>query len=137
MLVRLCQSSSTYHWHVTIWDKDDKSVVSDAATFEMGLLEENAFDDVHWIRMPKAGDPDPDAPEQVADTSVYTIESNFKFNDAVGFVFAGTDKTHFYMWQLNNNMENGVKALISDLMFGMAAAHCLILKMLAILMVTN
>ena len=56
------QSSSTYHWHVTVWDKDDKSVVSDAATFEMGLLEENAFDDVHWIRMPKAGDPDPDAP---------------------------------------------------------------------------
>ncbi len=103
------QSSSTYHWHVTVWDKDDKSVVSDAATFEMGLLEENAFDDVHWIRMPKAGDPDPDAPEQVADTSVYTIESNFKFNDAVGFVFAGTDKTHFYMWQLNNNMENGVE----------------------------
>ena len=24
-------------------------------------------------------------------------------------MFAGTDKTHFYMWQLNNNMENGVE----------------------------
>lgn len=102
-------SSTTYQWHVTAWDKDDNAIVSDHATFEMGLLEEDAFSDVNWIRMPKKGDPDPDAQEPVIDKSVYTIEANLQFKDAVGLVFAAKDNSHFYMWQLNNNMEQGVK----------------------------
>ena len=104
------QSSAKYTWSVTVWDKDGKEVKSEEdAYFEMGLLEENAFDDVNWIRMLKEGDPDPDAPEEQIDTSKYTIESSFKFKDAVGFIFAGKDNAHFYMWQLNNDMENDVE----------------------------
>lgn len=102
-------SSATYQWHVTVWDKDDNDIASGNATFEMGLLEEDAFNDVNWIRMPKNGDPDPDAPEPEIDKSVYTIETNLQFKDAVGVVFAAKDNSHFYMWQLNNNMEQGIK----------------------------
>jgi uncharacterized protein YjdB len=104
------KSSAKYAWSVTVWDKDGNEVESNDSTFEMGLLEEDAFDDVNWIRLTKDDDPDPD--QEVVDTidkSVYTIEANLKFQDAVGIVFAAKDKTHFYMWQLNNNMENGVE----------------------------
>lgn len=102
-------SSTTYQWHVTVWDKEENQIISDNATFEMGLLEADAFSDVNWIRMPKKGDPNPDAPEAEVDKSIYTIEANFQFQDAVGIVFGAKDATHFYMWQLNNRMEKGIK----------------------------
>ncbi|MBC5787472.1 family 78 glycoside hydrolase catalytic domain [Clostridium facile] len=42
------EAYTTYYWKVTIWDKDGKQVVSDAATFEMGVLS-GGFDDADWI----------------------------------------------------------------------------------------
>lgn len=106
---RPLESSTVYEWNVTVWDKDGNATVSENATFEMGLLEEDAFNDTNWIRVPKKGDPDPGYVPPVIDKSVYTIESNLKFKDAFGIVFAAKDKSNFYMWQINNKMEKGVQ----------------------------
>lgn len=105
------QSSTTYYWTVKVWDKDGVEVsASEPASFETALFEGDAWDDAEWLRLRKSTDPDPDAPpEEGADLSKYTIETNLKFQDAVGIVFAATDASHFFMWQINNNMEQGVE----------------------------
>ncbi|MCR5791770.1 MAG: family 78 glycoside hydrolase catalytic domain [Lachnospiraceae bacterium] len=100
------ESSATYHWEVTAWDKDDTQIASKEATFEMGLLEEDSFSDANWLRSRISSDPEE---SDEIDTSVYTIEMNAKFRDAIGFILKGTDTSNFYMWQINNNMEHGVE----------------------------
>ena len=60
---------TTYYWKVAVWDKDNKKAESDVATFETGLLGDNAWDDSEWI---KVGDStQPPAPEGKID---YTLD---------------------------------------------------------------
>jgi len=86
------KSSTEYTWTVTVWDKDGNTVQSDAATFEMGLLEENAFADTKWISMGST----------LSKATKYTIDFDFIIDNACqGFCFGMQDTGTFAMWQVN------------------------------------
>ena len=82
-------SSTVYTWYVKVWDKDGKVATSEEAGFEMGLLEESDFADVHYISYQAAV---PDSP------SVYTIDFDFEITRRViGFLFGAENSSEFLM----------------------------------------
>lgn len=85
------KSSAEYTWSVTVWDKDGNAVTSDQATFEMALLEENAFDDTAFISHQEAGS-----------ITAYTLDVDFVITKGgISPVFGATDSSNFIMWQVN------------------------------------
>ncbi|PWM98771.1 MAG: hypothetical protein DBX37_06040, partial [Massilioclostridium sp.] len=91
------ENSTTYYWQVTVWDKDGKSIASDVATFEVGLMGEDAWDGSRWIQMGTSTEP----PEIVGKTN-YTIEFDVQVdNTAVGFLLEAKDTSNYLMWQFN------------------------------------
>jgi len=46
------RSSTAYTWQVQVWDQDGKAAMSSEATFEMALLEKDAFADTCFISLP-------------------------------------------------------------------------------------
>ena len=92
-------SSTEYQWNVTVWDQDGKETVSDTATFEMGLLEEDAFADVQWISYEE---------KALYSGEKYTIEFDFVIdNHNQGFCFGMEDTGTFIMWQINTTATPG------------------------------
>ena len=91
------ENSTTYYWQVTVWDKDGKAIASDVATFEVGLMGEDAWDGSRWIQMGTSTEP----PEIVGKTN-YTIEFDVQVdNTAVGFLLEAKDTSNYLMWQFN------------------------------------
>ena len=87
------RSSTEYVWTVTVWDKDGNVTVSPEATFEMGLLEENAFADTYFISYQKVANVSP---------TIYTIDFDFEiYNRVAGFAFGAVDTENFFCWQIN------------------------------------
>lgn len=64
------ESSTEYSWTVTVWDKDGVVCTSDVATFETGLLGDDAWDSTEWISV------DGGADVYSNDSLHYTIESD-------------------------------------------------------------
>ncbi len=90
------QACTTYYWNVTVWDKDGVAITSDTATFDMGLLGDDAWSDSQWISANKQG-----AVADPPDNFRYVAEGNFTVeNGATGFVFNYIDSNNFYMWQI-------------------------------------
>jgi len=88
------RSSTAYTWFVKVWDKDGKIAVSPEATFEMALLEEDAFADTHYISYQPAQDNTP---------TVYTIDFDFEITQrVVGFLFGAQNDSEFLMWQFSS-----------------------------------
>lgn len=92
-------SSTEYSWNVTVWDKEGDEMVSETATFEMGLLEEDAFDDTQWISYEE---------KTLYSGTKYTIDFDFIIEkDNQGFCFGMEDTGTFIMWQVNTSATPG------------------------------
>lgn len=95
------KSVTGYNWRVTVWDKNGAEVNSDVAYFETAYIGEDAFADAEWIKMSSGAG-------EIADIGEYSIAFDFNIvSDALGLAFGATDSSHFYLWQININMENG------------------------------
>lgn len=89
-------SSTAYTWTVNVWDKDGLQWRSDAATFEMGLLEADAFADTHWISYS----------EQNKSCTEYTVDFDFFIESRCqGMVIGLQNPDNYLMLQLN--IQNG------------------------------
>ena len=87
-------SSTEYQWTVTVWNKNGESTVSDTATFEMGLLGENAFSDAIFISH---------ASNPTYENTTYTIDFDFIIHsDNIGFCFSMKNSRTYAMWQINS-----------------------------------
>lgn len=99
-------AATAYQWKVTVWDKNGTQITSEPAYFETALFEDGSISGAEWIKMPVNNS------EFEGDMSEYAISFDFEIvKDAMGFAFGATDNSHFYMWQINTNMENGVKGV--------------------------
>ncbi|MBC5787947.1 family 78 glycoside hydrolase catalytic domain [Clostridium sp. NSJ-27] len=101
------QASTTYFWQVTVWDKDQQAIQSDIATFEMGLLGEDAWNDSQWIQMGTSTETPVD-PEPIH--LDYTLEADIQIvNTGVALVFEAEDKDNYLMWQVRTAKEDATK----------------------------
>ena len=88
------ESSTTYYWAVTAWDKDGAPVRSDVASFEMGLLGDNAWSDSEWIQVGSSAEPP---------ITRYTIDADIQIvQTSVSLLWEASDKNNYLMWQFNN-----------------------------------
>ena len=88
------QSSTQYSWSVLVWDKDGKEIQSPTASFEMALLEKNAFADTYFIA----------SADDFASAVRYNIDFDFTFDGtAIGFVFGASDEANHMMWQIRGD----------------------------------
>ncbi|MCI8497407.1 MAG: family 78 glycoside hydrolase catalytic domain [Clostridiales bacterium] len=86
------EASTEYTWTVTVWDKDSVAVESAPATFETGLMDENAFADANWIRVGYT----------LSKETNYTIDFDFIIDEYnQGFCFGMQNTGTFVMWQVN------------------------------------
>lgn len=91
--------STEYEWTVTVWDKNGEETTSDTATFEMGLLGENAFSDASFISCRTA---------PLYEGTKYTVDFDFVIHsNNIGFCFGMTGGGDFAMWQLNTEAGSG------------------------------
>lgn len=96
---RQLESSTEYSWTVRVWDQSGKEEASAAATFEMGLLGDNAFSDTSWISC---------GGNNLYNGTKYTIDFDFIIeHDNQGFCFGMKDSGTFVMWQVNTWDGNG------------------------------
>ncbi|MGN1203376.1 MAG: hypothetical protein ACI4RF_08770 [Eubacterium sp.] len=97
------ESSTKYYWSVDVWDKDDKLIEAETASFEMGLLgtTTQAWEGSSWI---SAGVEAPPEAENVH----YTVEGDFTVtNLAAGMVFNYYDDNNLLMWQISADYTSG------------------------------
>ncbi len=95
-------SSTEYTWIVNVWDGNGRQYTSGEATFETGLLEEDAFSDTKWISYSDGGI------YKNADATKYTIDFDFIIErDNQGFCFGVEDSGTFIMWQVNTWDQKG------------------------------
>ena len=93
-------ASTVYYWRVTAWDKDEKQVRSATATFEMGLLGDDAWSKSQWIQLGSTS--------STKGNTNYTVEADLTCTtDAISILFNATDKSNFYMLQLNTMDQPG------------------------------
>ena len=89
------QSSTEYTVKVAIQDENGKETVYAESTFEMGLLEADAFADAQWISYQESS-------SVISETTTYTIDFDFVIDTATqGFCFGMKDTGTFVMWQVN------------------------------------
>ena len=93
------ESSTRYTWQVSVWDLNGTKTVSNYDSFEMGLLECDAFEDTEWISTKK---------DCLYLGTKYIIDFDFVIDKGnQGFCFGMSDKGTFVMWQVNTLQNEG------------------------------
>lgn len=94
-------AETRYYWRVTVTDnKGETATSTEKAYFETGLMTANAWSGTHWI---KATTNEPGA-EGEASIEDYEVEVKFNIKAlAAGLIFAASDHSNYYMWQVNTN----------------------------------
>ena len=94
------KSQTVYYWSVTVWDNKGGKTVSDTASFETGLYEQEDWSGAKWLKYSAVGGSDDD----VSDTVNYVYETDFQItHDNMGLIFSAQDSSSFYMWAVNTN----------------------------------
>ena len=94
-------AETRYYWRVTVTDnKGGSAISSEKAYFETGLMNSDAWSSTYWIK-PTTNDQGSEAEEAVTD---YEVEVKFNIKQlAAGLIFAASDHSNYYMWQVNTN----------------------------------
>ena len=96
-------AETRYYWRVTVTDnKGESAVSSEKAYFETGLgqVGEKAWSGTQWIKVSSnaSGEGEDAAPAD------YEVEVKFNVKQlAAGLIFAASDHSNYYMWQVNTN----------------------------------
>lgn len=94
-------AETRYYWRVTVTDNKGESATStEKAYFETGLMTANAWNGTHWIKAStnEAGS------ETEGPVTDYEVEVKFSVKQlAAGLIFAASDHSNYYMWQVNTN----------------------------------
>ena len=94
-------AETRYYWRVTVSDNKGQTATStEKAYFETGLMKADAWNGTHWIKASTTEQGD-EAQEAVTD---YEVEVKFNVKQlAAGLIFAASDHSNYYMWQVNTN----------------------------------
>ena len=94
-------AETRYYWRVTVSDNKGESATStEKAYFETGLMQASAWNGTHWI---KATTDEPGSATE-GPTTDYEVEVKFNVKQlAAGLIFAASDHSNYYMWQVNTN----------------------------------
>ena len=94
-------AETRYYWRVTVSDNKGESATStEKAYFETGLMNASAWNGTHWI---KASTNEAGA-EGEGPITDYEVEVKFNVKQlAAGLIFAASDHSNYYMWQVNTN----------------------------------
>ena len=94
-------AETRYYWRVTVTDnKGETATSTEKAYFETGLMEASAWNGTHWIKTStnEAGS------ESEGPITDYEVEVKFNIKQlAAGLIFAASDHSNYYMWQVNTN----------------------------------
>ena len=95
------EAETRYYWRVTVTDNKGETAVSDEkAYFETGLMTASAWGAAQWIKT-STGAPGAEDEGPVTD---YEVEVKFNVKQlAAGLIFAASDHSNYYMWQVNTN----------------------------------
>ena len=94
-------AQTRYYWRVTVSDnKGERATSTEKAYFETGLMTAEAWSGTHWIKAStNAAGSDSEGP--ITD---YEVEVKFNVKQlAAGLIFAASDHSNYYMWQVNTN----------------------------------
>ena len=90
-----------YYWRVTVSDnKGETATSTEKAYFETGLMKADAWNGTHWIKATSSSQ------GEMEEGSITDYEVEVKFNVkalAAGLIFAASDHSNYYMWQVNTN----------------------------------
>ena len=90
-----------YYWRVTVSDnKGETATSTEKAYFETGLMKADAWNGTHWIKATTSSG------GEMEEGSITDYEVEVKFNVkalAAGLIFAASDHSNYYMWQVNTN----------------------------------
>ena len=94
-------AETRYYWRVTVADnKGETATSTEKAYFETGLMRADAWSGTQWI---KASTSPSEGGENEAPTD-YEVEVKFTVKQlAAGLIFAASDHSNYYMWQVNTN----------------------------------
>ena len=94
-------AETRYYWRVTVTDNKGESATStEKAYFETGLMTANAWNGTHWIKA-STNEAGSEAEGPITD---YEVEVKFNVKQlAAGLIFAASDHSNYYMWQVNTN----------------------------------
>ena len=94
-------AETRYYWRVSVGDNKGESATStEKAYFETGLMKADAWSSTRWIRA-TSGEQGSAGEEPVTD---YQVEVKFNIRQlAAGLIFAASDHSNYYMWQVNTN----------------------------------
>ena len=94
-------AETRYYWRVTVTDnKGETATSTEKAYFETGLMTANGWAGTHWIKTStnEAGS------ESEGPITDYEVEVKFNIKQlAAGLIFAASDHSNYYMWQVNTN----------------------------------
>ena len=100
-------AETRYYWRVTVTDnKGETATSTEKAYFETGLAPsgspfggEDCWSGSHWIKaLPQRGSGEGASPTD------YEVEVKFTVKQlAAGLIFAASDHSNYYMWQVNTN----------------------------------
>ena len=94
-------AETRYYWRVTVTDnKGETATSTEKAYFETGLMKANAWAGTQWIKTStnEAGS------EGEGPITDYEVEVKFNIKQlAAGLIFAASDHSNYYMWQVNTN----------------------------------
>lgn len=125
------QPRTRYYWQVTVTDnKGNVSTSTEKAYFETGLLKNTAWTKTKWIKATTLPQGSAGEAPVIKD---YEVEVKFNIkNLAAGLIFAASDHSNYYMWQVNTNgsvrfrphqWSGGNPALLSENPLGVAVKN--------------
>lgn len=94
-------AETRYYWRVTVTDnKGETATSTEKSYFETGLMTENAWSNTKWIKATTS----PQGSESETPITDYEVEVKFNVKQlAAGLIFAASDHSNYYMWQVNTN----------------------------------
>ena len=94
-------AETRYYWRVTVSDNKGQTATStEKAYFETGLMTPDGWDGTQWIK----ASTNEQGSEGEASVTDYKVEVKFNVKQlAAGLIFAASDHSNYYMWQVNTN----------------------------------
>ncbi len=94
-------AETRYYWRVTVSDNKGQTATStEKAYFETGLMKADAWNSTRWIKASTSEQ----GSESEGPVTDYEVEVKFNVKQlAAGLIFAASDHSNYYMWQVNTN----------------------------------
>lgn len=94
-------AETRYYWRVTVSDnKGETAVSTEKAYFETGLMTADKWSSTKWIKATT----NVQGTESEGPITDYEVEVKFTVKQlAAGLIFAASDHSNYYMWQINTN----------------------------------